>query len=246
MVEAVTRILNACGTPESVLPPTHLFNEGWMLRLILDYLARHPTVCHPLAPAPAARWASEVLLPSQFLPKMRRDPRSESFTHADGVVGHFDLRARRGDITLREGAKQFMVLEAKMGSALSVGTKNAPDFDQAARNVACMAYVANGLAALHQTAFYVLAPASQVAAGVFSNLVTPESIASKVQLRCAGYDGAHDDWLKDVFTPFLARITLGVLTWETMLDALPPGGERDELWTFYGHCKRFNPGRGDV
>ena len=37
----VARILLACGTEASVLPPTALYNEGWLLRLTLEALS-HP------------------------------------------------------------------------------------------------------------------------------------------------------------------------------------------------------------
>jgi hypothetical protein len=40
--ETVSRTLANCGAPDAVLPPTMLFNKGWMLRLVLDWASRHP------------------------------------------------------------------------------------------------------------------------------------------------------------------------------------------------------------
>lgn len=243
MLEAIVRILSQCGTPEGSLPPTILYNEGWMLRLLLDHLARHPQVRHPLSPALGARWASEVLLPSRFLAQWRGDPRSESFTHADGVVGHFDVNSPRGDLQLRAGAKQFLVIEAKMGSGLSAGTKNAPAFDQAARNVACMAHLFAPTLPITHAAFYVLAPRAQVEAGVFGELVTRNSISAKVRQRCDVYEGSQDEWYTERFSPFLEAVVLRVLSWEDAIDLLPNGPEVDGLRNFYAECLRFNLGR---
>jgi len=41
-------------------------------------------------------------------------------------------------IELLPGARQLTVIEAKMASGLSAGTKHAPNFNQAARNVAAL------------------------------------------------------------------------------------------------------------
>lgn len=72
------------------MPPTHLYNEGWMLRLVLDWLDRHRDLEHPLALHEGARWYSEALLPSRFLRDEHGDPLAESHTHADGLIGHFE------------------------------------------------------------------------------------------------------------------------------------------------------------
>ena len=102
-----------------------------MLCLVLDWLDRNRNVDHPLSFETGARWFSQGLLPSRFLPTARVDSKAEAYTHADGVIGHFDINPdKRGDITLQSGARQFVVIEAKLGSGLSAGTRNAPTFDQ--------------------------------------------------------------------------------------------------------------------
>jgi hypothetical protein len=59
--------------------------ENWLLRVVLDWFGTHDAGDHPLAFAPNARWFSEAGLPSAFLTR----PFPESWTHADGVIGHF-------------------------------------------------------------------------------------------------------------------------------------------------------------
>src|SRR5262245_19698520 len=99
-VEHVTTMLARCGTPATVMPPTTLFNEGWMLRLVLEWASHHPTSVEPLSFVDGSRWYSEALLPSRFRPRHRGDEAGEGYTHADGVIGHFRLRGTRGDIEL--------------------------------------------------------------------------------------------------------------------------------------------------
>lgn len=248
MLNRVAELLAKCDSQASVLPPTELYNEGWLLRVVLDWFDRNRSRSHELSFLPDARWYSEALLPSRFLPRRRGDGRAESFTHADGVIGHFRISpGERGEASLLPTAKQFLVTEAKLGSSLSAGTKNAPDFDQAARNVACMAHMLDSarvdLAALQRLGFYVIAPECQIQSGVFTNLVTRESISQKVAARVAQYQGQWDDWLAIAFEPVLQRIDLSLLSWESILAHLPDDEEAAGIRQFYSLCLRFNPGR---
>jgi hypothetical protein len=139
--DSLIRILRSSETNESsCFPPTEIFNEGWMLRLLLYAVQTLGINSTPLAFEDGARWYSEALLGSSFGRQHRADPLAEGVTNADGVIGHFDFRpATKAGLRLRPGAKQFVVVEAKMFSKLSTGTKNARTYNQAARNVACMA-----------------------------------------------------------------------------------------------------------
>src|SRR4051812_42560146 len=106
----IADILLTAGEQQGRLRPTELYNEGWLLRLTLDWSERHAPDHHRLFFLPGARWYSEALLPSQFLPRYRGDKLSESWTHADGVVGHFTVGiAGRGDFVLAPSAQQFVV-----------------------------------------------------------------------------------------------------------------------------------------
>ena len=250
MLNRIAELLARCSSQSSVLPPTELYNEGWLLRLVLDWFDRNRTRPHQLSFLPNARWYSEALLPSRFLPQRRGDDRAESFTHADGVIGHFDISpGERGEASLLPMAKQFIVTEAKLGSSLSAGTKNAPEFDQAARNVACMAHMVDvagvDLADFERLGFYVIAPERQIQSGVFADLVTQESISRKVAARVAQYQGQWDKWLSTTFEPLLQRVDLSILPWESLLAVLPNDEEGAGIRQFYSLCLKFNPGRSE-
>jgi hypothetical protein len=251
MLPRIAELLARCGSAGAVMPPTQLYNEGWLLRLVLDWFERHPRSTSPLRFESGARWYSEALLPSRFMAQYRGDRRAESFTHADGVIGHFDVQpGERGSASLRSGTSQFVVCEAKLGSALSFRTTNSADFDQAARNVACMAYMIGAagtpVAQLRKLAFYVIAPDSQIKAGVFGQLVTKDSVRAKVVARIQPYDGAMDEWYRSVFEPVLATMDLALLSWESILEAIGDDSEAVGLREFYAGCLKFNPLRSDI
>lgn len=176
-MDRLLSILKRVEGPQSVIPPTLLYNEGWMLRIVLDALADVPSASSaslPLRVPDDCRWYSEALLPSAFLARSRPDRLAESHTHADAAIGQFDIgRQSKGELALRAGATYFAVLEAKMFSALSSGVKNAPYFNQAARNVACVAEVLHRAGAkpeaMEYLAFHVVAPREQIESGCLRN-----------------------------------------------------------------------------
>lgn len=229
------------------MPPTILYNEGWMLRLVLDAFSRVTQSTLPLKPAPNAIWCSEVLLPSRFLARSRGDLLAEGWTHADAVIGHFTLKpGGRGDINLSPDATQLVVVEAKMFSPLSAGTTRAPSFNQAARNVACMAHVVAEaqvpLDRLTEFSFVVLAPEQQLALSEFGDLVHKDSIARVVSDRVAAYSGHFDSWHRDAYAPAHERINVRPISWESAIAEIAKH-DRDygvELEQFYAQCIRFN------
>jgi hypothetical protein len=246
VLNTIRELLGKCGSGDSVLPPTELYNEGWMLRLVLNCLEHNRDLEHDLSFLPGSRWYSEALLASQFLPERRDDDRAESFTHADGVIGHFSIRpGERGEAVLLPTAKQLIVIEAKLGSPLSSGVKNDPDFDQAARNVACMAHLIGtaGVSpkSMERLGFFVVAPEQQVQTGLFNELVTKDSIRRKVAYRVAQYRSTRDAWFRDVFEPVLEHSSVKVLTWEAVIYGIASDAFAAGLQDFYRRCLEFNP-----
>lgn len=73
-LKRIAQIQGLADEPDSPIRPTEVFNEGWMLRLLLDWMAAEGRSDHPLSFDEAARWSSEAVLPSSFLPRRRGDP----------------------------------------------------------------------------------------------------------------------------------------------------------------------------
>ena len=244
----IQTLLRSCEADTPFMPPTQLYNEGWMLRLTVDGFAsidleQEP---HPLAVPQGCRWYSEALIPSAFLPTSRGDSRAESWTHADGAIGHFDIgKGAKGNLTLHSNAKHFVVIEAKMFSKLSAGVKNAAYFNQAARNVACIAEVLKRarrpVTDFKTLGFYVLAPASQIEQSLFDEHLTKDSLRAVVERRVKEYEGKQDRWFSEWFLPVNERLDIKVLSWEDLIAFLTvrnPYG--NQLRVFYERCLEFN------
>jgi hypothetical protein len=200
--ERLLEILRSASGDETNFPATDVFNEGWMLRLILDAIQTNK-IDNDLGFMPQSRWYSEARLDSPFQPAARADALGEGSTRADGVIGHFTFREQtKAGLRLHRDASQFVVVEAKMFSNLARGTKNASQYDQAARNVACMAHtIAQSGIQVHQlrsVGFFVIAPHLDRRAKRNTNLeshIRADSIRSAVNLRINAYKEAmrHDE-----------------------------------------------------
>lgn len=221
-IQKITALLESCTSPAPKFPPTLLYNEGWLLRLALDWFSTHPVPDHPLTFSGNASWFSEALLPSPFLARYRGDHLAESWTHADGVVGHFQIGGKgKTGLSLLPDATQFVVLEAKLFSGLSASVKHALDFDQVARNVACIIEVlrlTNRRASdMAQLGFYILAPQAQIHKSIFAKQISHESISNKVNQRVQAFEGAKDQWYQTWFQPSLRSIKIGLISWEEII-----------------------------
>jgi hypothetical protein len=246
ILNKVQSLLAGCSTEKPYFPPTILYNEGWMLRLILDCFSTLDIQGHQLTIAKGCRWYSEALLPSAFLPRSRSDSLAESWTHADGVIGDFQIgKGAKANLVLSPAATHFVVLEAKMFSKLSSGVKNASYFDQAARNIACMAEVLRlaerSASECSSLGFYVLAPKSQIDRRIFEKDLNRDSIKGKVEKRAKEYRG-KDDWFSRWFIPTLDRIKIEALSWEELIDVTRRYDPKAvvELEEFYKLCLQYN------
>ncbi|MDP3089112.1 MAG: hypothetical protein Q8N04_00385 [Nitrospira sp.] len=262
--ERFYKILQSCERESSAgrFPATEVFNEGWMLRLVLDAIQSLNVPNHPLSFLQGANWYSEALLSSPFRSRFKSDPLGEGFTNADGVLGHFDFRAStKSGLSLGPDARQFVVLEAKMFSNLSSGTKNAPGYNQAARNVACMAAAiaksGKDLSSFESVGFFVIAPEASKRTHRDTNLeacLNPDSIRSAVHQRVTTYESSQRTeaqtlrkWESEYFHPLVLRLVdekrLRVLSWEQIIEAIRSADTRcgAELSRFYDRCLSFAP-----
>ena len=245
----VRDILESAETADAHLPATVLYNEGWLLRLVL-HSAAAGIDCLPFRLEPKARWFSEALLYSAFLARRRGDELAESWTHADAVVGHFHFDGTKAGVVLDSAAGQFIVCEAKIFSGLSKGTRRAVDYDQAARNVACMAWTLKmadrPITEYKSLGFYVFAPQQQIDQGVFGEHVTGASIRRKIANRIAAFEPEWrttrlEPWQTKWVHALLERIEMQVVAWETIVNRIQSvdASFGSEIASFYAKCLRY-------
>ena len=58
-INRITKLLERSSSQERNFPPTDLYNEGWMLRLVLDWLSYNPGIEHELS---FMSWPHDTLL----------------------------------------------------------------------------------------------------------------------------------------------------------------------------------------
>jgi hypothetical protein len=251
IVERIRSMLEACEAGTAAFPPAELYNEDWLLRIVLDWFARHGGDRYPLSPRAEARWFSQAWLPSAFMSRYRGDRLAEARTHADGVLGQFTI----GDpgtaaLSLLPEASQLVVVEAKLFARLSAGVRNAPFYDQAARSVACMAEALRRAdrdpAEMDDLTFIVLAPQARLDDGIFEWDLGPEAIRRKVRRRVEDYAGERDHWFRHWFEPTWKRVEIRSMSWEDIIDVIAFHSLEDGhvIDSFYGQCLRYNRPQG--
>lgn len=247
MLSILTDLLSAYDPESPNFRPTEIYNESWLVKLIMSQASLIPADDHPLSFFPGSSWYSEALLPTVFKARTQGDPLSESRTNADGVIGHFRIGHKaKADFELLENPGQFTVVEAKVGAPLSSGVIHAKYFDQAARNVACMAEclaLANlNPASLERLGFIVLAPAKAIDEGTFAEKMTKTSIQSKTEQRVTAYQGDLDRWFQEKFLPTLERVQLHSLSWEDSIDWIRAHNPQAaaQLDDFYQLCLKYS------
>lgn len=249
MPEQTLKSLNQLGASENQ-PKTLIYNEGWMLRLILQ--AAQEGYLPDYFPE-KIKWFAEGQLRSPF--GRKKGTPYEKNTHADGVVGDITTdNETKSAIELDSNAKHFCVYEAKMFSGLSPGTKNAPGYNQAARTIACMAHTLEKAEQfpheLETVGFFVIAPQAQIKKGIFDDAIDPDSIREAVDNRIAQFsDDAHkvlEEWQRKWFEPLLLKMTdqesLTCIAWEALLEVLSKNQSKyyEGINQFYSDCKSHN------
>jgi len=249
MFDQITKILSNSDSKDSHIPPTLLYNEGWMLRLVLNFFAIHNVPDYPLSFCGTNKWFSEALLPTQFYAHHRNDKLAESWTHADGVYGDFVIgEASKGDLKLSKDPKVFVVTEAKMFSKLTPHVTNASYYNQAARNVACIAEVLNRAGidpkSFKKLGFYVLTPKEKVEnEPTFNLFVSKEHIKEIVLKRVSEYDSQDKvSWYNEKFLPVIENMEISVIHWEEIISLIKNVDIKygNKLHDFYERCIHFN------
>ncbi len=260
-IEKIYEILKKVGIN---FPNTDLYNEGWMLKLVLDWFSEKNDLKHHLSVPKDGSWYSEALLPSTFLDKgPNKNSLAEGYTHADGVIGHFptfgENTDNKGELVLNNNASHFNIIEAKMFSNLSKGVTHSPKYNQAARNVACIAEVLyrsmlkqkkknfmEFLKEFSSLGFFVIAPEDHINSKKcnIKRFTNNDSIKKRVEMRVSEYKGEKDDWLNKIFYKLMeqSNFKIKILTWEEIIEFIKihDKDSGNQIEKFYEKCLEFN------
>ena len=252
----IAEMLGGLNGDNKCMPPTSLYSEGWMLRLILH--AASEGLLENFIPKGdvTLNWFSEARLYTPF--RKSRGKAYETCTNVDGIVGDFQWKTgTQTGVELLENPKRFEVFEAKMFSQLSKGVKADTEYDQAVRTVACMAET---LATKEITpedvpmiSFRIIAPRSQIKKGLFKTKLSKTNMRKRIKKRIEQFVGPEREelhiWKTEYFEPLLKKLNeddqLRCISWETLIDAISDENRQTAIKQFYIQCclaaRRKNP-----
>lgn len=169
--EPLMKLKDICG---DTIPQSEIYNETWMLRLVLSLMSKVDAKSNTftdsqsdshlwdVCKAVKSGWISEGGLKPVF--------KQERTTWTDAIVGAVQKSSSNRNIEKNEGAiyKGVIVIEAKMGSDLSIGGSSLKRYNQVARNIASLArFMVEGCENvdidIEKCKFLVFAPKAKIA-----------------------------------------------------------------------------------
>ncbi|HMA59685.1 MAG TPA: hypothetical protein VKN64_05265 [Halanaerobiales bacterium] len=138
-----------------------------------------------------------------------------------------------------------------MNSQLSKGVTNASYFDQASRNVACIAEVLNksniDIDQIDSLGFYVIAPEEKLNEKTNLTKYTDEdNVDNKVKRRVNEYEGESGkrkgEWYNKWFLPTKNKAKIECLSWEEVIRFIKKNDKNygKDLNVFYKKCLKYN------
>ncbi len=268
MGSSITNVIEGFMAFEKNIQPTKLlYNEGWMLRFVLKWFDEHREIKHDMINIEAgSRLFFEAALPTKFSELSERelgekDKLWEPYTTADGVYGNFkfdnDDNNGYGNLELLENCKQFVVVEAKMFSPFKKGVKNAKEYNQVARTIACMCnVVANSGQNIEDidVSFFTIIPKGQEdKIASFKGFNRCDCIKNIIKDRYEQYSSRLDyndkkNWYDNNFLPLCEKLfggkeSLKLLFWEDIIKFIKDNdqtGYGESLEKFYDECYKYN------
>jgi hypothetical protein len=216
------------------LNPTIIYNEGWMIRLlVIESMINGITIDSiDFGTLAKKKWSSEALISSPFV---GANENPEGYTHADIILGDFDVKYEdSGEIQLNDSPKILGIIEAKMGSNLSQKTSNARNYNQASRNICCLSHITKNNPNCN-IFFIVAAPKSTIDKHKIEEQVTKEKVSEQIKQRF--HHSLKDN---EYFPEVIERCKISVISYEKWIEAFECNPIKSELKEFYDKCLIYN------
>ena len=234
--EAVEAMEACCGQYGTPIARSEVYNETWLLRMVLsclhdykgDFNASCPKeereILNRIRDAVRVRWISEGGL--------RPTLKNEGTTWTDAIIGavgikddvddELDSETKRGIVLNRENKNVgVVVIEAKVGSKLSKGTRNYPEYNQAARNIACLAQLVmdDRCDLVDKCSFVVLGPREHIKSweGLIDN---QKRVGNALDVIKAHLTHRRTDDDRFVSVASIIASNSMAISWESIIDAL--------------------------
>ena len=235
-MERIKEIINSIESANPNVNPTVIYNEGWMSRLLVLCSQKEKLKLESFDFSAISSWTSEVLISSPFISAKNY---REGYTHADIAIGDFLVDfSNRGEIKINSDAKFFGIIEAKMGSNLSKGTKHATNYNQASRNLVCIAHNTKPDC---KTFFYVVAPELKIKKHKIEAQIELNVIKNQVNERFESHKSEVDIYsLKDTIIENIENCEIRAISYEDWISQFNNTSIKNELNIFYEKAKKWN------
>ena len=256
MIEELLEIYNNSklnkGEPKCIFAENELiFNEGWLLIEILKRCKElKGKTKFPFLPFPddvKIYTEGQLYTPFKAISKIKGNY-AETNTHVDGIVGNYSItKGTKHGIKLDEDFKYLSVFEAKIYSPLQKGIKNADNYSQVSRNIACIinSVIKTNRCNVQTINFIVIYPRDSK---IKPEKYTEEFVEREIDGRLMKYendvsanqdDKKYDDFFhfKKQWKDLFKDIKIHFITWEEIISEFE---EQDNINSFYDLCKKFN------
>lgn len=230
-------VINSIDSNFPKVNPTVIYNEGWMTRILVNQSIKEKTILKGLDFGRIANWTSEALISSPFI---SADKSREGYTHADIALGDFKVNYEsRGEILILDNAKIFGIIEAKMSSSLSRGTKNAVNYNQASRNLVCMASLTYNKDC--DIFFSVVAPETKLKEHDIDKQIDLENMIQQIKSRFVEYsDEFKSNRKMDLIISKARTCKVWSMSYEEWIESLIDAKSKVYLKEFYMKAKKWN------
>jgi hypothetical protein len=234
------------GKPKCIFAETLIFNEGWLLRGILEkWRGLKGQSKFPFLPFPkGVKIYSEAQLYTPFKKRSIEDKQGEDNTHVDGIVGNFSLRPNtKSGIDLDGDFKYLAIFEAKMYSELAKGITHVKNYNQVSRTIACIINSVLKVRGSPNNSIYYIITYPNDNKKIESETYTKKFIEGEIEERIKIYkepktvkiDGDFDSFEK-YWKNVLGKIEVQFVTWDAILDEI----KDQDIKRFYDLCKEYN------
>jgi len=223
--------------------PTIIYNEGWMVRLLVEESILTGIKVKDLDFSEMKNWTSESKISSPFEgADLKKDGKNETKTQADIVLGDFpDLKfGEKGgsEVKAEKNAKILGIIEAKMGSSLSTGIQKAKEYNQASRSICCLAHATKESPEC-EIFFAIVAPETKI-----------KNPKSKFDEQIRNTETEIENRFMETGVPYTSEMKNKVknckkriITFEEWINKIVDNDVKKELNEFYDKCIDYNINR---
>jgi hypothetical protein len=227
--------INALSDLVENINPTIIYNEGWMIRLLViqSMIEKLKIKGIDFGKLAAKNWSSEALITSPFVETKEN---REGYTHADIILGDFNVNYNeRGEVKLDEFPEILGIIEAKMGSNLSQGTTNAKNYNQASRNICCLSYLTKNKPDC-KIFFVIAAPQKTIENYNIKDQIKIKKIKDQIEDR---FKHSNEEYLSEIRKQ-VEECKILIISYEDWIKEIKDNEIKTRLEDFYNSCLLHN------